>query len=246
VSDRRSDRERFEDLKEAYALGALPDDERRWFENYLAQNPDLAPEVEDLLSAANLLALAPGELEPPPSLRGRLLSSIGADDAPPQDHLEGDARSRGAWLRWARPLAAAAAVLVMVGGLSAWNLSLQDQNRDLRESNQALQTRLEERQTYALEGPGGRGQVVRLEGGRGVLVAEGLEPAPEGRVYEAWVLRDGMPQPAGLFEAREGSAAIAIEGSLRGADAVAVTLEPEGGSPMPTSDILMTAELREA
>jgi anti-sigma factor RsiW len=62
---RRPPRDRFDDLKSAYALGALTEDERREFEGYLATYPELQAEVEALVSVADLLALAPQEHEPP-------------------------------------------------------------------------------------------------------------------------------------------------------------------------------------
>ena len=40
-----------------------------------------------------------------------------------------------------------------------------------------------------------------------------------------------------------GAAAAPLEGSIEGADAVAVTVEPSGGSSSPTSDPLMTANV---
>jgi anti-sigma-K factor RskA len=76
------------------------------------------------------------------------------------------------------------------------------------------------------------------------LVAENLPSPPEGKVYEAWLMRDGVPEPAGVFEPPdEGAAAMPIESSLKNTDAVAVTVEPSGGSSMPTSEPLMTANL---
>jgi anti-sigma-K factor RskA len=47
-------RERFEDLKEAYALGALAEEERQEVEDYLRTRPELRAEVDDLKSVANL------------------------------------------------------------------------------------------------------------------------------------------------------------------------------------------------
>ena len=90
-----------------------------------------------------------------------------------------------------------------------------------------------------------RGEVVRIGDERAVLVAENLPSAPEGKVYEAWLMRDDIPEPAGLFEPpRDGGVAAApIEGSLRDADAVAVTVEPSGGSSAPTSEPLLTADI---
>ena len=134
---------------------------------------------------------------------------------------------------------AAVAALAIVG-LLVWNLSLRTENEDLRGEVQS-------RQTYELQGSGTaqnvRGEVVELGDGRVVLMAEGLPSASEGEVYEEWLLRDGVPEPAGLFEPHEGAAAMPIEGSVEGADAVAVTIEPSGGSSMPTSEPLLTATL---
>jgi anti-sigma-K factor RskA len=77
-----------------------------------------------------------------------------------------------------------------------------------------------------------------------VLMAEDLPPAPEGKTYEAWLMRGGNPKPAGLFGPHgEETATLPIEGSLQGADKVAVTVEPSGGSSEPTSDPLLTATL---
>jgi anti-sigma-K factor RskA len=77
-----------------------------------------------------------------------------------------------------------------------------------------------------------------------VLIADDLPSPPEGKTYEAWTLRDDVPEPAGLFEPNQrGSAAAPIEGSIEDADAVAVTIEPSGGSSSPTDDPLITANV---
>ena len=56
MSDERRDpgRERFDDLREAYALGALSEEERQEVEDYLRTHPELREEVDDLKSLANL------------------------------------------------------------------------------------------------------------------------------------------------------------------------------------------------
>ena len=255
MSDRGDDvrRERFEDLAAAYALGALTDEERREFEAYLAEHPELQAEVEELGETARLLALAPQEHEPSPNLRRNLLERVGA--APDTPLMDRPRRQAGlGTLLGPGGLAAAAAVVAVLVGLFAWNLSLQNSNealradvQELRDESEALQAEVEDRRTYELQGSGtaseARGQLAMIGDDRAVLVAENLPPAPEGQVYEAWVLRDGVPEPAGLFEPRDGSAAAPVEAPMEGADAVAVTLEPDGGSPMPTGDVLLTASL---
>ena len=75
------------------------------------------------------------------------------------------------------------------------------------------------------------------------MMTEGLPAPSEGEVYEAWLLRDGVPEPAGLFESHHGTAAMPIEGSIEDADALAVTVEPSGGSSVTTSEPLLTATL---
>ena len=89
-----------------------------------------------------------------------------------------------------------------------------------------------------------RGEVIRLEDDRAVLIAENLPAEPEDKVCQTWLLRDGIPEPAGTFESREGGITAApIEGSLEGAAAVAVTVEPAGGSSAPTDDPLLSTNL---
>jgi anti-sigma-K factor RskA len=243
MSDERHNpgRERFDDLKEAYALGALSEEERREVEDYLITHPELRAEVDDLRSVANLIALAPQEYEPSPKLRRDLMNRISSSpDATPA--ADPSPRQSGLWRVFGPGGLAAAAVLALVTiGMFAWNASLQ-------EENQTLQGELQGQQTYALEGTGAaqevQGEVVRLGDERAVLVAEDLPSPPEGETYETWILREDVPEPAGLFEPDDaGVAAAPIEGSIEGADAVAVTVEPSGGSSSPTSDPLLTTNL---
>jgi anti-sigma-K factor RskA len=242
--EREPPRERFDDLKEAYVLGALGESERREFEGYLAAHPELQSEVDELSSIANLLALAPQEQSLSSELRRNLLSSIGdtASDTVAEHLPRRDAGSRrlfGPGGLVAAALAATAALAVV--GLFLWNASL-------RGEIEGLQGTLGARQRYELEGSGAAenvsGKVVEVGDGRAVLLADNLTPTSEGEVYETWLMRGGVPGPAGLIQPyNEGDVAAPIEGTLDGAEAVAVTVEPAGGSPEPTGDILPTATL---
>jgi anti-sigma-K factor RskA len=241
---REPGRERFDDLKEAYALGALSEEERREVEEYLRMHPELRAEVDDLLAVANLLALAPEEYEPSPKLRRDLMSRISSSpEATPADP---SSRQSGLWrLFGPGGLAAAAALALVVIGMFAWNASLQEENLALQDELQEQRTTTT---TYALRGTGTaqqvRGEVVLVGGERAVLVVDDLPSPPEGQTYEAWILRDDAAEPAGLFEPNDaGRAAAPIEGSIEDADAVAVTVEPAGGSSSPTDDPLITANV---
>src|SRR5919107_3727505 len=74
--------ERFEDLKDAYVLGALPEEERLSFEDYLAAHPERQAEIDELSAVAGLMAFAPHEQEPPPELRRRVMEVVEAEAAP--------------------------------------------------------------------------------------------------------------------------------------------------------------------
>jgi hypothetical protein len=56
--------------------------------------------------------------------------------------------------------------------------------------------------------------------------------APEGKTYEAWVIRDGAAQRAGLFS---GATVLRIDRPVKPGSVVAVTLERAGGVDAPTS-----------
>lgn len=230
--------ERFQDLKESYALGALSEDERREVEEYLRENPSEQTEIEELTSVASLLALAPEEHEPPERLRKNLLRRIRAESegAP----SESSARTTGSWLsRLFGPRAAAAgAAAIALAALLIWNVTLQTEVRELRDFQMSA---------YELQGSGEasgtQGQIVNLDGKRAMLVATDLPELPEGQTYEMWTIDEEEPESCGLFDSSEGPSVEAIDQSLTGAETFAITVEPEGGSPQPTSDPIVTADL---
>ena len=71
--------------------------------------------------------------------------------------------------------------------------------------------------------------------GRGTLQVKGLDTAPQGKTYEAWVIPPGgQPRPAGLFKGGEGTFLLRLGGVPPHA-LVAVTVERAGGVPAPTT-----------
>jgi anti-sigma-K factor RskA len=81
-------------------------------------------------------------------------------------------------------------------------------------------------------------------GDSGTLEVSGLAQLPRSQVYQAWVQRDGHMEPSSLFAARSsGMGTAAIPHGLDGAQAVAVTVEPHGGSRQPTSQPLVSVPL---
>ncbi len=250
------DQERFEDLKDAYVLGALPEEERLELEQYVAAHRDLQAEVEELAAVAGLLAYSPREQDPAPELRSRIMDTVEAEAVHPQGHPH--ASHRRSWLAglWeavgVRDLALGAATMLVIG-LFSWSMLLQGEVRDLQGRVQGLQGQVQDQQAQgpqmiALGGPGAeqgvRAELVTLEGDRAVLVFENMPPMPEGKTCQIWVIKGDTPQPSGLFEPKGDSIAAVVEKPVEGADAVAVTVEPEGGSKKPTTEPMLVGEVK--
>lgn len=73
-----------------------------------------------------------------------------------------------------------------------------------------------------------------------MFLTAGLPAAPEGRTYQLWFDDQGTMRPAGLLP-RDG--ATVMQGAVAGARAVALTLEPAGGSLQPTTTPLLLLPL---
>ena len=87
---------------------------------------------------------------------------------------------------------------------------------------------------------------VYLSPSHGVLLIAGdLPPAPPGKAYEMWIVRDGKAKAAGMFQsAPDGSAMHMQHGTVANHDAVEVTLENAAGADQPTSTPLFAVPIR--
>jgi anti-sigma-K factor RskA len=127
--------------------------------------------------------------------------------------------------RWIFPvtaLAAAAASIAAVG-LGLWANSLRDQ--------------VEGQRVIAMQG--GPGRVILA--GETATIVTCVDEAPSGRTYEAWVIENDVPRPAGLF--RGGCGSFELTRPVDRGATVAVTLERAGGAETPEGDILMSADV---
>lgn len=245
--------DRFQELKDAYVLGALPDDERQEFEAYLAAHPEHQAEIDELGGLAGMLAFAPPEHEPSPELRHRVVGLVEAEAGVPRaTRLRPSARRFAS----ARNLVFGAAAALLIG-LLGWNVLLQGEVQNLQGEVDEAQTRIEQAEggerstsgasTIDLRGSwaeqGTRAEVATIDDDRVILVAEDLPSVPEGRTCQVWVIRGDVPQPSGLFEPSGNMTAAAVTTPLREGDTIAVTVEPAGGSDQPTSDPVLQTQL---
>ena len=236
-------------LSGAYAVDALDPAERLLFEEHLAPCPDCRAEVDSLREAAATLPEITSA-EPPPGLRERLLADIATvRPLPPvveptpllaeesQAHapvIPLESRRR----RFRPAMAAAAAVVALIGGGIVLEQALNDdsstQQPQLTAADRVLQD--PDAQHVHKEFPGGAtATVVSSEAeGKAVLVTSRMPPAPDGKVYELWLQKDGVMVPAGLMPGKADQTVL-LSGDPGGATAVGITVEPVGGSDKPTS-----------
>jgi len=240
-----SGRERFDELLDAYALGALSDEDRLEFEGSLAEHPERQGQVDDLAAVAGLMALSPIEQEPSPDLRKRLMRTVRAEEATTEPtRLPLFERLRNLFSYQALVAGAAAVALI---GLLSWNLLLQDEIQNIRSqpSGDASETGPRVLEFQAAQSAGGAsGELIMLEGQQGVLVTKDMPRIPEGRIYQIWVIEGDKPKPGGLFQPdEEDPVAASMTRSPGAGDVVAITVEPAGGSSSPTSDPILTTQL---
>jgi hypothetical protein len=207
--------EHLDELIAGHALHALEDDDARRVADHLAGCERCRARLRDMEAVAGALAYAAPPAVPPPALRDSLLAAIDGDAVAAPAPRRSPARE-WRWWWWPRIAAVATPALALaVAALLAWNMSLRGDASDTEA-------------TLARGTPvhiAGVGTAVRHDDGRITLFAD-LPPAPADRVYEAWVIADDAPRPAGLFEGGAPQRITLTEQAEPG-DVIAVTLELE-------------------
>ena len=231
------------DLLTAYALGVIEPDEIARVSALLDEQPELRATLAELRATADMLPYGLPEASPPTELRQRVLDhatgrSVPATTSPPRRVAN---RMRG-WVLGLSGIAAVAVLAAVIGWMQLF------QTREL-----LAQSRAELAQTQAqvadaqvliasLTGDGSSASILRTRDGEAVLVAQ-LPPLQPGRVYQLWRIQgNNRPASAGLFHVdSQGytTAALPADQQPQAGEIVAVTNEPDGGSPGPTSKPLI-------
>jgi anti-sigma-K factor RskA len=250
-------RDEIAELAAGYALGALDADDRARFDALLAAGDALATAaLRDFEGAVAGLAAETIEA-PAPAVKAALMARIVAEGR----SREAVARPRSKWTFVLSGAMAAGIAAIAVG----WVVSTTYDRRvtQLAQETAALKQELERQQSLvallrdpatqvvALSGleaaPGARARMLWHETAGGLLVAQGLPPAPEGKAYELWAIAGkNAPVPAGVFTVDAkgvGSLRVAplrVDGPV---DTFAVTLEPASGVPAPTGAMYLAGKL---
>jgi anti-sigma-K factor RskA len=210
-----------------YALDALDDEEGRSFEQHLAVCERCREELAGLREAAASLAFGAAGPAPPPELKDRILAKARSE----RDNVASlPARRRS----WTASLAAAAAIAAAVAiGLGVWTATRPNEGNPL--------AKVLAQPGAKVVPVGNRGAVAVAPNGDAALALT-VPPAPSGKTYEAWVIRDGKAAPAGIFRGRDGTTVVELERSVPNGSVIAVTLERAGGVRQPTQKPLAASE----
>jgi len=244
-----------------YALGHLSGDERRDVDAHLEACEACRTGLREYTLLMDAIARTPEPVAPRAALRQRVLDGL-APIAPPArigGRVPADARRARAG-QWS--LAAAAALVLGVGAtLLVTRATARRTDAELRATMVELEQRLDgyasqtdlalsiltagDMRPIALAGQeDASGSAARAYWSptRGLLVvADRLPLPPPGRIYQVWVITQGVPASAGLLGSQGTGRGMLIAPPparvASGAVTVAVTDEPPGGLAAPTGAI---------
>lgn len=223
----------------AYALGILDEAQRAEISSHLADRcPACLQGVAEALATVGNFSGSTALADPPARLRKRIVAMV-------------DPRPQFSWSALALPWGVAAgltAILIYVS-VFGFGSSRSRAEQDATTLRQAL---------YILNDPNARdatfGAAERPSSGRVfvsasrgvVFVGSNLPQLSPGKTFEMWIIPTaGNPIPAGTFQSEPNATAVHIwPGAVQSAaSAVAVTIEPDGGSPQPTMQPFIVASL---
>ena len=221
------DHERIEELLAAAVLGGLdPEEERALAEERAAHGDcETCRALERAYAdVAGRLAFALDPEPVPNGMEDRLVERISAplsERAPPLDRGR---RALGALL------AAAAAVALFAAGWAVRGATAEPPLEGVR--------------ILTFQGQGDLALVYR-PGERGVvLIGSDLGPLPEDRVLEVWMIQDGRPIPGACLRPTDGRLLTYLDAELGSTEEMAVTVEPADCPDRPTSQPILTADVR--
>ena len=224
------DQERFEELCAGFVLNVLDEDDRRTFDQALAEaTPEMRRTLAQMQRAALHLPVAAERHEPPAHLRARILATVAA--LRPAQQPAGLLERLADLLGLSVPRIAVAVsfgLLLVAGGIGGYSLVLQRTTRTLEVTVLKQQQQLAELtgelakkeallsvlaartvemvQMNGLEvNPNGYGKVIWDPARRAaILQVSNLPTVPTDRDYQLWVIRNQVPVSAGVFAIRQG------------------------------------------
>ncbi len=238
-----------EELLGAYALDALLDDEAAAMRTHIAGCEEHAAKVAGLRAVALELPALAEPMTAPPQLRARLLDAIADEAATPRPITRAAStapRARVLWHpsnRFFQPnawSAIAAALVIALGGLLAWNLVLV--NRDDSGVSE-FATRATSISTLKRSAGGNAGTVVYFgDDKKALVILDDLPPLDSKKnVYEMWAITGDVAKGIGLIQSDGAQTKAVVPFDANATQTIAITIEPAGGSDQPTTAPIIIA-----
>jgi anti-sigma-K factor RskA len=260
------DCEQLAPLYEEYALGVLEGEERAEIEAHLARAcPHCSPGIEQARWVVAQLARMSPEAQPPQSLKGKILDAVKSSGSV-TEFAKAPAR-RAVFPVWAWAAAAALAILTgySIRQMGNQNTQLTELRRQMRIAtlqNKALQDQLEVGRQVAsiMMSPDSKPLKLMpkdknmpmvhafLHPHMGVAITADQMPAmPPARTLQLWsVPKSGKPMSIAIFHPDPQGQIVMVAPvnmPMNEIAALAVTEEPAGGSPQPTTNPAWVAQV---
>jgi anti-sigma-K factor RskA len=252
-----------EELLPLYALGALSDEERARVERYLQTEPEAMAQVREYEATAQALSHIAQPVAPVAASKRALLQRLRPEFGEARLSGEGVVGRRRRTISGSLGrLAPALSLVVATVSLGAALVTRAELGRVQVQNSELLRQLADHQEALRLVGspellarevegteaaPQARGTFIAESDTRsGMLLLAGLPPLEPGMTYQAWLIQDGTPYPVGLFlVTAEGTGTLSLEAPevLGLYDTVAVSLEPEIGSLLPTGPIVLLGSI---
>jgi len=254
-------RDELQNAAGAYALNAMTEAERVEFEKAIAGSEQMRAEVTELMDTAVELGLSVTPVDPPASLRASVLDAVASTpqlpplvapvETPDSDHEVAPRTETPAELkaraRWSSPLArlgavaAAVALIVGLGFTVRAGVQAQSDMATAAQINEIQASNDYQRAVVKLDGGGTATAVWSVDLRRSALIVDGWSDLPADSTYELWYMDDeGTATPAGTFDVGDnGSRSIVLAGAMNVGDTIGVTIEPAGGSKIPSDQVVV-------
>ena len=251
--------EQCEDLLPGYLLGTVTPEETAAVAEHLHTCAQCQASQQAYEMVLDRLAEAVDQQAPPPALQRRLLSIVEAELRPP---AAARVRKRPGWWGGRGAAVWAVASVVLFLGLGWWTWTTWWVVARMRADEQALmhQLDIQSRALALLTAPDSRSAILSAESSQSrgvlllqetaseaVLIARDLPPLKPDRVYQLWLLREGVRDNGGVFQVdTRGFGMLHIQAPVPFASyrAAGITEEPSGGSPGPTSPRVIGGPLK--
>jgi hypothetical protein len=218
---------------EAFALGVAEDPERAGIIEHLSVHcPTCTHGVREAAAVVAAMSSLGHQTKPPGALRRRVLAMVDA---------RGGRGRFAAWLSWGLAVTLALVLASVIVPAHRQSVSASRFEEALAILNDPSARDI----SFGEPAHPARGRFFVSPRRGVVLVASNLPLIAADRTFEMWVLpQSGNPIPAGTFRGeREGTALYVHPGPLQSATALAVTVEPRGGSPQPTTTPFIVSRL---